>query len=135
MHTAKRFEFIQVTFPMECNRNMGLINTKSTAELPSDCIKVFQEARNNPTPFILVDVTQDMLRDWTSLESRYAMKCPFPTRPIREAKVNKDDTKFHCRANHYNSPWESVKNYSGNFVEAELAAGEFLYPERAYQGN
>lgn len=72
IHQEKRLDSVKVTFPvrghsyMECDKNMGLINTKSKAELPSDWIEVFKSARTKPIPFDVVEVGNQQFRKWTS---------------------------------------------------------------------
>ena len=47
----KRFEKVTITFPirvhsyLECHRNTGLVNTLTTAEVPSNWWDVFKAAR------------------------------------------------------------------------------------------
>lgn len=71
---------------MECDENMGLVKTKTVVELPSEWITVFETARINPCPFQVINVEQEMIRDWTMFLKdcgMYVKKCPFKTRPIK----------------------------------------------------
>ena len=90
----KKLTSIKLTFPivghsyLECDKDVGLINSKASTEEPSDWIKVFKEARTKPAPFKVIDVDSNMIRDWKEfLEPMYLAKCVFPTRPNRELRV------------------------------------------------
>lgn len=98
VHHKKRFTSVTVTFPerghsyMECDRDMGPVNTKSSASVPEDWIKIFKEARKHPRPFNVTDVQQDLVKNFSDfLRPLYKKGCPFPTRPIRELVFNKDE--------------------------------------------
>ncbi|XP_065652041.1 uncharacterized protein LOC136079725 [Hydra vulgaris] len=87
----KRFDFIKVTFPerghsyMECDKDMGLINCKTPASMPSDWIETFKNARKRPTPFHVIELMQEMVKSVTDfMRLIYKNKCPIPTRPLRE---------------------------------------------------
>lgn len=87
---------------MECDKIIGLIKKKTIAEVPEDWVYAFQTARQNPRPFKVIPIEPDIIRDWTTfLKERYNPKCPFQTRPIREAMVMKEETMFQYR-NSYN---------------------------------
>lgn len=43
---------------MECDKNMGLIKTKTVVETPKEWIKVFENARKKSYPFKVVEVEQ-----------------------------------------------------------------------------
>lgn len=67
VHTIRRLDSVNVTFPirghsyMECDKNMGLVKTKTVVELPSEWITVFETARINPCPFQVINVEQEMI--------------------------------------------------------------------------
>ncbi|KAJ4429352.1 hypothetical protein ANN_26357 [Periplaneta americana] len=71
INMEEKLESIKVTFParghssMECDKNMGLINSKAKAELAKDWFRIFEEARQNPSPFKEVEVNHDFFRKWT----------------------------------------------------------------------
>ena len=46
---------------MECDKNMGLINQKSHAEVPDDWREVI---RNAHVPFLVVDCKTEMFKAW-----------------------------------------------------------------------
>ncbi|KAG8303915.1 hypothetical protein J6590_107036 [Homalodisca vitripennis] len=92
-------------------------------------------ARSNPSPFKIIPVQQHMIRDWTTfLKEQYKEKCPFATRPIREAKMLKDETELFYRPT-YNEPRFSsdIRRPRSNIKLPHLQPGEFLYPDQAYQ--
>ena len=62
---------------------MGLTNCKTPTCVPSDWIKTFRNARKRPTPFQVVELTQDMVKNITDfLRPFYKNKCPIPTSPL-----------------------------------------------------
>ena len=67
VHHQRRFHSIRVTFPerghsyMECDRDMGLVNTKASASVPSDWVTIFKAARKSPAPYYVTEVRQDMV--------------------------------------------------------------------------
>ncbi|KAG8334706.1 hypothetical protein J6590_084344 [Homalodisca vitripennis] len=76
-----------------------------------------------------------MIRDWTTfLKEQYKEKCPFATRPRREAKMLEDETELFYRPT-YNGPWFSsdIRRPRSNITLPHLQPGEFLYPDQAYQ--
>lgn len=96
VHTMKRLDSFKIVSPMrghsymDCDNNMGLIKTKTIAEMPADWLFIFETARQNPRPFKVICVEQSMIRDWTTyLKDYYIAKCPIKRRPIREAVVQK----------------------------------------------
>lgn len=112
----KKLESIKMTFPirghsyMECDKDFGLINQKSRAELPSEWTEVFKSARTKPSPFDIVEVTRQSFKKWTDhfATNLYKTKCPFPSRPIREMKVLKEDPQLLYFRSSWNGAWESV---------------------------
>ncbi|XP_054284123.1 uncharacterized protein LOC129001018 [Macrosteles quadrilineatus] len=89
-----KLESVTVTFPirghsyMENDKNMGLINTKSRAEVPEDWVNIVKESRRNPSHFEVEVVDHEQIKGWTKfLDEKYATKCPFKSRPIRELHI------------------------------------------------
>lgn len=73
---------------MECDKNMGLINQKSYAEVPDDWREVIRNARVRPSPFLVVDCKTEMFKAWGAfLDLRYKKKFPAATRPIMQLKI------------------------------------------------
>lgn len=145
VHQLKRFDSIHVTFPvrghsyLESDKDMGLIKTKLRAELPRDWMNIIKDARVKPSPFDVVEVDDAMIRDWTDfLQSRYRRKCPFPSRIIKEMKVDRGHPRYITHRDTYNWGWTTtvVTNPTRHQVqEPPLAAGEFMYPSSCYEGE
>ena len=73
---------------MECDKNMGLINQKSHAEVPHDWCEVIRNVRVRPSPFLVVDCKTEMFKAWGAfLDLRYKKKFPAATRPIMQLKI------------------------------------------------
>lgn len=68
---------------------MGLIKyKKAKVEIPDDWIEIFECARQKPFPFDVVKVDKGFFKAWTQhLEQLYAKKSTFPSRPIKELKI------------------------------------------------
>ncbi|XP_046678028.1 uncharacterized protein LOC124365935 [Homalodisca vitripennis] len=146
VYEAKKLDSIKVTFPlrghsyMECDKNMGLVNTKSKAELPSDWIEVFENARKNPFPFKVVSIDNQFCRQWTKfLDTLYMKKCPFATRTIKELKISKEgngnEQKLMLRSSYY-AAWDkcSILPKKKTHSSTVCAENEFLMPEKSYDG-
>lgn len=107
--------------------------------MPEDWVYVFQTPRQNPCPFNVIQIEQNIIRDWaTFLKEKYKSKCPFKTRPVREAMVMKEDTMFKYR-NNFNGAWTSVSLHrSPNVIEYinrhSQGENEFYWPDQAYNG-
>ncbi|GFO03244.1 hypothetical protein PoB_002974900 [Plakobranchus ocellatus] len=67
VHHKQRFKSIRVTFPecghsyMECDWDMGLVNTKAGVCIPSDWIEQFKAARSQHAPYNIIEVQQDIV--------------------------------------------------------------------------
>lgn len=69
---------------MECDKDVGLIKTKTKTEVPQDWATDFKKSRAKPAPFDVVEVEIKMIRYWSSfLVPFYLDKCSFATRPIK----------------------------------------------------
>lgn len=144
VHEQKRLQSVLVTFPirghsyLECDKDMGLIKTKTVTEIPQDWVGVFRSARVKPEPFTVIEVDDGMIRDWSSfLEEFYIKKCPISTRPIRELKVEADHPRLVIHRELYNAAWISTvvrRKRSDRSLVPELEHNEFLYPPRVYNG-
>lgn len=141
---------------MECDKDVGLINSKARTELPTDWITVFKEARVNPAPFKVVEVDIEMIRDWKDfLEPFYLEKCGFATRPVRELRVEQLHPRLVYHRDSFNGQWTSSEiqkplnpkpkkknkdNMKNTYEIAHLEIGplmegEFYYPLPAYTGK
>lgn len=130
VHGIRRFERVKVTFPirghsyLECDKNMGLINQKADAELPNQWWEVFRSARKSPSPFVVVECEQCMFFYFSSfLQAHYKVKCPFPTRPIRELIIEREHPQYISIRNSFNGVFETsviVRNKSVPKSSAKL---------------
>lgn len=148
VHQLGRLDSIKITFPirghsyLECDRNMGLINQKIRAEVPSHWYDVFRGARVKPSPFEVIEVEQDLIRSWTSfLQTYYKKKCPLATRDVKEISASKEHPQFLTYRNTYNGHHETatvtLQNYKAlvKMETSNLKPGEFLYPRKSYDGK
>lgn len=142
VHEEKRFDNIKVTFPirghsyLECDKNMGLINQKLNAEVPSDWVQIFQEARIKPSPFQVVSADKKIFRKWTShLERIYNKKAQFHSRPIREYQVLKEHPALVRYRTSYNGLWETSNIKIPKAKLPKRKEGEFVLPDYSYTGN
>lgn len=129
VHEKKRFDFIKVTFPerghsfMECDKDMGLINCKTPTSDPSDWIKTFKNARKNPTPFHVIELTQGMVKSITDFfRPFYKNKCPIPTRPLREICFRGDSSGIVFHRDSWNGLLlkTNLKNNRKNTINSEI---------------
>lgn len=148
IHQINRLDFIRITFPirghsyMECDKNMGLINKKAKAELPSDWYEVFKNARRKPSPFQIIEVEQELIRGWTMfLGKYYKKKCPIGIRELKEVYASKDRPQFLIHRNSYNGWHETSVVILPNIkalIQKEnsvLKHGEFMFPHKLYTGK
>lgn len=160
VHVENRFEYIKMTFPirghsyMECDKNTALVKHTSPAETPQDWVNVFQVARCKPSPFIVEEVNQEMVKDWsTFLDEKYSSKkLPCKTREIKELEVTKAQPSFIRTRETYNGHWndivilqqrkgkkkstpEAVQRRFKEWQRGDLAEGEFYLPPTVYEGN
>lgn len=160
----KRLKSLKLTFPvvghsyMECDKDVGLIKTKTRTEVPQDWVTVFKESRVKPAPFNVVEVEIEMIRDWSSfLAPFYLDKCTFATRPIRELRIEQDETRLVYHRESFNGSWvssvvapavekkmkkSSKKTKVPNETKPKLILpmgplleGEFYFPPAAYEGK
>lgn len=143
---------------MECDKDVGLIKTKTRTEVPQDWVTVFKESRAKPAPFNVVEVEIEMIRNWSSFLAPFCLdKCSFATRPIRELRIEQDDTRLVYHRDSFNGSWvssvvapavgkETKKTRKNTKVPNEqktelilpmgpLLEGEFYFPPAAYEGK
>jgi len=111
----KRFDNIVLTFPirghsyLECDKNMGLVNAKTAAEVPSEWWSAIREARKKPAPFVVHEMYQsDFLNFTYHLRPKYKKNCPFSTHPIREIVFSHDKLKGLLKRTSWNGMWENI---------------------------
>lgn len=140
VHIEKKLEKVTVTFPvrghsyMECDKNMGLVKSKTRAELPQEWTQIFKDARSKPSPFKVIEVDTSYFRSWTShLDTIYAKKSSFPSRPIKVLKIDKATPKIGFRST-YNGPWESacISGRKKKTKSSIVQNNEFVLPGRLY---
>jgi len=75
---------------------MEKINSKSYVELPDDWKNYFQQSRQKPTPFIVIDYAIEVeLKTWTDyLSDSYPTKCSVPTTPIPVLFIEESKSQF-----------------------------------------
>ncbi|XP_046665800.1 uncharacterized protein LOC124357790 [Homalodisca vitripennis] len=143
VHHTKRLDKIQMNFPirghsyLECDRNMASINQKKWIETPKDWIDEIKGARVKPSPFHVIQVEREFVRNWSShLDQFYFSKCPFPSRPIRELVALKEHPRFLKHRATFHGHWEAhVINQPGSLPQDQpLPEGEFFLPDYAYEG-
>jgi len=112
----KRFDSIKMVFPirghsyLECDRDMGKINSKSYTELPDDWRNIFLQSRQKPTPFNVIDCAIEVeFKTWTDYFSDlYPTKNPIPTRPIRVLLIEESKPRFINHKSTYHGPYLSA---------------------------
>lgn len=144
VHSAKLLESIKITYPerghsyLECDKNMGLVNLKTRMEHPDEWIDVLKSSRSRPAPFEVINVSQNIVKEWDSfLAPRYLKKCPFPIQKIKEI----ESTLQHPRLVHhkatFNGSWFSNPILQVNkkmSAKPVLQETEFELPCQAYSG-
>ncbi|CAH1111656.1 unnamed protein product [Psylliodes chrysocephalus] len=145
VNNEKRLESVVVTFPiqgqsyMECDKNFGLVNQKSRAEVPEDWLQILEDARHSPTPFNVINVNHTLFRSWTKfLDNSYLKKSPFPSRPIRQIYIQRGALLQYRTT--YNVAWESAllqgkRRKSLRLPVCHLKNNEFRLPEYSYEGQ
>lgn len=106
--------------------------------MPKDWIDVIENARVKPSPFHVIEVDREFVRNWSShQEELYVKQCPFPSRPLRELVAERQHPRFLKHRSTYHGHWEAHVINKQNSVPPDqvLAQGKFLLPEYAYQGN
>lgn len=142
VHCCNRLESVTVIFPirghsyMECDRNMAYLNQKARIELPEEWAEHVRGARQRPKPFNVIECSQDAFKGWTAfLKPFYKKTCPFPIRPVREFRVQKEHPRLMFYRNFNNCPWaSSVVNTPVSFRSMKAVnEGEFKLPGLAYK--
>uniref|UniRef100_A0A6P7GU44 Uncharacterized protein LOC114342304 n=1 Tax=Diabrotica virgifera virgifera TaxID=50390 RepID=A0A6P7GU44_DIAVI len=124
---------------MKPDKNMGLINSKQRAEIPSDWVEIFRSARAKPSPFDVVEVDQSYFRSWTNFfttKTDYLKKFPFSSRPIRELEISQEHRRLIYYRKSYNGAWESaiLKEKESKRKGPVLLQNEFELPPYSYSG-
>ena len=82
---AKMFKSITVHYPirghsyLECDGDMSHVNQKRKAEVPADWVEAILNARKNPAPFNVINMTKLMFYRFTDgLKPHFRATCPVP---------------------------------------------------------
>ncbi|CAH1114719.1 unnamed protein product [Psylliodes chrysocephalus] len=124
---------------MECDKNFGLVNQKSRAEVPEDWLQILEDARHSPTPFNIINVNHTLFRSWTKfLYNSYPKKSPCPSRTIREINIQRRALLQYRTT--YNGAWESAslqgkRRKSSRLPVCHLKDYEFRLPEYSCEGQ
>lgn len=146
VNVVRRFKSIEVTYPirghsyLECDKNMGLINTKARMETPSDWEQNIITARVKPMPFNVISVSQTHVKQWTDFFSdKYTKKCPFPVQKMREFRVTRDHPRMISHRDTYNGSYLQLPIISANQCKSLLPNDstdnshfEFKLPQPSY---
>ncbi|KAJ4430516.1 hypothetical protein ANN_19104 [Periplaneta americana] len=94
-------------------------------------------ARLKPEPFTVIEVDDGLIRDWRSfLCKKYIKNCPFPTRLLKELKVEAEHPRLAIHRKMYNAAWVSTTlrgRRSNRNPVPEMEPNEFVHPSRAYE--
>lgn len=95
---------------LECDRDMGKINSKFYTKLPDDGRNIFLQGRQNPTPFNVIDCAIEVeFKTWTDYFSDlYPTKNSIPTRPIRVLLIEESKPRFINHKFTYHGPYLSA---------------------------
>lgn len=165
VHKVGRLQCVKMVFPirghsyMECDRNMGLINSKAFVELPSGWDDHIRNARVKPSPFKVISCEdQTIFRSWSHhLKDYYIPKCPFESRPVRELVIKKEEPRMIDHRDAYNGGFissvvvptkkkQTIKKgkavtkkskNAGNAVRVlpDLPSGQFELPNLKYENR
>lgn len=93
---------------MECDKSFAHVNQKTAAEVPADWWQEFRRCRRNPSPFNVVECTQDHFFHWTEyLKTLYVTSCPFQTRPIRVLQFKREQPRLAMLKENYAGRFQS----------------------------
>lgn len=146
VHVRKRFTSVQVTFPvrghsyMESDKNMGIIQTKTPAEIPQHWIDVVETSRTSPFPFKAIEVDQGLIRNWSEFLNHggFIKKCPFQIRPIKEINITDHEPTKILHRDSYNGHWTSstiTLDLESTEIDQPQGQFEFILPPRAYESK
>ena len=114
VHVVRRFDSVKIVFPirghsyMESDKDFGLLNQHTHAQVPAEWWEQLRLSRNKPRPFVVIECDQSMfyaMKDYLGTARVYKNSCPFPTRPIKEFLCNKD---YNQQIVKYCDSWNGV---------------------------
>lgn len=134
VHVKKRFDSIKITFPirghsyLECDRDMVLIDQKAHVETPMEWFKLFEQSRKNPSSFNVVQVSSDMMYDFSKcLLKMYKKTCPVATRPIRELVIETGHPRIMKVRTSWNGMYETAVIRTANHCKVSDTTLSSLY--------
>ena len=116
VHALKLFKKVTHVFPIRGHsflpndQDFALIEKKkrrNSPEVPEDWDALIKEARVKPSPFVVVNMTQDMFFNIQNVCSSYFLKVPRPKLGLREARIIEisSDSAYVQTKNTYSGPW------------------------------
>ena len=96
VHTLKRFMSVKILFPirghsyLECGRDFANLNQKKNIDIPSQWRDELTATRQSPSPFIVIDASQDIFMACTKYFNDlgyYKATNPMKIRPVREIQI------------------------------------------------
>ena len=116
VHALKLFKKVTHVFPIRGHsflpndQDFALIEKKkrrNSPEVPEDWDALIKEARVKPSPFVVVNMTQDMFFNIQNARSSYFLKVPRPKLGLREARIIEisSDSAYVQTKNNYLGPW------------------------------
>lgn len=137
---VKRLKSIRITYPvrghsyLECDKNMGLVNTKKRMELPADWEENLLTSRIKPAPFVVISVDQSYVKKWTEfLAGRFVKKCPFPMQKMKEVEAFDVHPRVICHRDTYNGTMlQSPIQNKRKIKPQKIKPGEFELPSQSY---
>lgn len=109
----RKLNSVTCSFPVrghsynECDKNSALIPQNHEAQLPGDWVEALRNCRQKPSPFEVIEVEQNMIKEWgCHLEKVYRQQLGCKTRPIKLFKVQQAEPLFMCYKTMYSGPWK-----------------------------
>lgn len=147
----KKLKSVTCSFPVrghsynECDKNSALIPGNHEAQLPEDWAEALRNCRQKPSPFQVIEVDQEMIKEWgLHLTKVYKQQLGCKTRPIKVFKVQQSDPAFMSYKTMYSGPLKrnpmlppTTKFLKKKNIEPlpVLDDGYFNLPSPAYAGK
>lgn len=121
----RKLNSVTCSFPVrghsynECDKISALTPQNHEAQLPGDWAEALRNCRQKPSPFEVIDVEQDMIKEWgCHLEKVYRHQLGCKTRPINLFKVQQTEPLFMC----YKTMYSGVCVVHGRKTQCVLLA-------------
>lgn len=147
----KRLNSVTCLFPVrghsynECDKNSALIPQNYEAQLPEDWTEALRNCRQKPSPFQVIEVEQEMVKEWgCHLEKVYKQQLGCKTRPIKVFKVHQAEPLFMNYKLMYSGPWKKnpMRPPDKKWLQKKnidplpiVNDGYFILPNQAYGGK